>query len=206
MWLSFVLAVVLSGTPAFADTFTLTSGSFRAGAITDFGIVGTAAGPDITVSPGLFTSTMQCCGFVCCAGTLGGTAFIGGFNNVILHGITYSGTGQLEFRTEPVTIPPGATPPAVTFGPVPFTMTGQLEIHSQLAQPPLFDIAVQGAGLATGITSSPIVAVNQVADIRYEFGPAVPEPSTLYLGITALLIWRFVWWCNAHAHSTRPWS
>jgi hypothetical protein len=76
-------------------------------------------------------------------------------------------------------------------------MTGQLGIRSQIAQPHLFDITVQGIGLATGITHSPIVAVNQVADIRYEFGPAVPEPSTLLLGITALLIWRFVWLCTA---------
>jgi hypothetical protein len=95
MWLSFVLAVVLSGTPAFADTFTLTSGSFTAAAISDFGIIGTATGPDITLSTSLFASTIFCCGFLCCTGTLGGTASIGGINNVVLHGITYSGTGVL---------------------------------------------------------------------------------------------------------------
>jgi len=78
-------------------------------------------------------------------------------------------------------------------------MTGQLNLHNQLGQPGLLDIMLQGAGLATGITPSPIIAVNQVADIRYDFGPAISEPSTFLLGITALVIWRSISWCKARS-------
>jgi hypothetical protein len=118
-----------------------------------------------------------------------------GYGAATVGGVNYSRvyyTGRIRFAANLITIPFDNSP-LVTIT-VPFTMSGFIDGYATQAvnTPPIFDMEINGHGLATLVLSSYFVpGFGQLYDFRsvtYDFSPAAttPEPTTLLLFGTGL--------------------
>lgn len=112
--------------------------------------------------------------------------------SVQVDGASYSAfiSGNLDFDTEEVLIPPVASPDTwVTFS-TPFTMTGRIRGTTGAlgTGSVLFDVLVSGGGMASTQALGSTANLYRTGGVKYEFSDVAPtpEPGTLLLVGTAL--------------------